>query len=404
METGLDGTANNISHGIGTLALEDSFLVTRTLSLSPLSPSQGDWQCLCHGVDRLHVGLYVEWGQHWRGLDNLLAAIKVQANNTNGIHATLGTVPCIAYAKGLGRTYRYHVKVPDVGDMFVAATPAPTTYPNVMCWVDCHTLWKHGPVGVAGMVEQLITRLGGIVRTVTPSRIDYCADFHVPHGITLDHLQRHRVGRKKVRPVMTGDRLETYTVGTEGAAITARLYDKVLQLNRHTGNAWTWDLWPQGYTARIWRVEFQLLRPALLSLGINSIDDVVNRAGGVWRYLTNKWLTFRSKDNANATRRTTEPGWKVVQDVAERFGPVLSVGRRIRGMSMPTRQKYLQLIAGCLPGYAARLGCRDLQTALAHLKRDMQAFYANADFAAKCDAKSAALGLPRPQQDAINAA
>jgi hypothetical protein len=417
---GLNDAGNNNGNTFGATTPAPSPLVTPSLSFpactySPASTTTSspapatEWVLLSSGVDKLHLGLYVEWGQAWRGLESVLAAGKVQAVNTDGIHATLGAAgPCIMYAKGLGNMYRYHVKH-DVGDLFIAATASPSTYPNVMCWVDGRTLWQLNPVGAAGAVAQVIQSLGGRVITVAPSRVDLCADFYIPSGLTFEYLQSRQVGKRKIRPEIVGDRLESYGIGAAGASITGKIYDKLLEIGKHTEKKWQRELWPQwttfASTARIWRMEFQLLKPALNDLGILTIDDIMAKGGGLWTYLTTQWVTFRVLDNSRSTRRTEDHGWQVVQAVAQRFGPAMTITRRIRGVNVPSSAHYLKLIAGCLPGYAARSGCPDLTTALTHLNRQIVHYFQQADFDAKYKAKSAALGIvAQPQNDASNAA
>jgi hypothetical protein len=348
-------------------------------------------------MDKLHVGLHVEWGQAWRGLESILAVGKIHAINTDGIHGTLGAAgPCLMYASGLRKMYRFHVKHP-VGDLYFAATPSPTTYPNVMCWVDNRMLWRMNGGGAAGAVAQVIESLGGRVMNVVPSRVDLCADFYIPTGLTFEYLQSRQVGKRKIRPEITGGRLESYGIGAAGACITGKIYDKLLELAKHTEKNWQRELWPLRTrctsTGRIWRVEFQLLRPALNDLGINSVDDIMARGGALWAYLTTKWVTFRVPDNNRSTRRTEDLGWRAVQAAAERFGPAMTITRRIRGMGVPSSAQYIKLIAGCLPGYAARNRCPDLATALAQLNREMTQHFRHADFAAKYNAKLAALGV-----------
>lgn len=383
-------------------------VVTQGVSLPPSAsatqPSAGI-AYLGHGADKLHLGLRVDWAEAWRSLGTYLMAKKVLAQNTAGVPGNWqGAGPFLVLPKGLGRRHSLHLKH-EVGDVFISNTPAPSTFPNVMCWVDNRVLLKLGVVGATAAVKNMVSALGGCITDVLPSRVDLFADFHVPGGFTFDFLQSRRVGRKqKVRPVLDGDALETFGLGDAGANITARIYDKAKELLRHSEQQWTREIWKDRPASDVWRVEFQLLRPALHDWGIESVEDIVAKAGALWSYLTGKWLTFRAHDNTHKSRRSIEPWWAAVQGVAQRFGPGLTMRRRIKGASVPSKDAYVRLIAGCLPGYAARLGRDDLHSAVNALVRDLLTFYTQAHFHSKYTAKRLALGIPEKPKDVGSAA
>jgi hypothetical protein len=382
-------------------------LVTLGISNSLSSLSAVDhFAYLGNGVDKLHLGLHVEWGPGWRSLESYLSAMKVRAHNTDGVSASWGMAGAfILLPRGLGRRYSFHVKHPLIGDVFITNAPAPPGFPNVMCWVDNRALSSLGVKGVAIAIRNVVAGMGGRVLSMVPSRVDLFADFHITGGLTLDFLQSKRVGKKqKVRPVLDGDVLETYSLGREGGDITARIYDKSKQMKLHTETQWTHSLWNACPGVDVWRVEFQLLRPALHAWGVESVDDVVSRASGLWSYLTHEWLTFRNDDNRHKSRRSIDPWWQAVQAVAVRFGPVLNLKRKIKGMSLPSKQSYVRLIAGLLPGYAARIGRGDPKGALSALAKDLTAYYRQHDFPAKYSAKRVALGIPDAPEASNSAA
>lgn len=96
----------------------------------------------------------------------------------------------------------------------------------------------------------------------------------------------------------------------------------------------------------------------------------------------------------NPSRRTTEPGWAAVQNVASSFGPVMFEGRDHNVGQRRDFRSFTQHMAGYLPGYAARLGCDDLDEALAMLTRDRRKYWRTRNFREACRTKRAELGLP----------
>jgi hypothetical protein len=369
-------------------------LVTPAVSNSISSVSDQPINYVWHGVDTLHLGIHVEWGPVWRELTSYLAAMKVRAYNTEGMPASWGAVGgFIVLPRGLARRYSFHVKHP-TGNFFITNTPAPVGFPNVMCWVDNRMILKLGLTGATAAVTQVINGFGGCVTQIVPSRVDLFADFYIRDGLTFNFLQSKRVGKKqKVRSTLDGDVLETYALGTEGASISARIYDKGKQLLKHGDQRWICEAWNNSKPSNIWRVEFQLLRPILHDFGVDSVDDILAKCGGIWSYLTKDWVSFRNRDNGNKSRRTIDPWWEVVQSVATRFGLAVPIKRRLKGSSVPSKDQYVRLIAGCLPGYAARTGNADLRGAVDALMRDVRRFFTKATFDEKYRAKRAALGI-----------
>jgi hypothetical protein len=116
-----------------------------------------------------------------------------------------------------------------------------------------------------------------------------------------------RVSRSpEQRPFMNGERLDTYYVGSSSGCVQARIYDKGLEVLAGGEKLWFADVWKVEQVRDVWRVEFQLRREVLKQLGIESLDDQVERAGGAWAYLTDTWLSFRQR-----TMRTCHGGRRI---------------------------------------------------------------------------------------------
>ena len=373
--------------------------ISNTPCTDPLPPPipLDDRTCssLRYGIDTLHLGLHIDWGFQWPEIEHALAALRVRALNTRGIPGRFGNAePFTFYPKGLGSYYRNHLKFSG-GDFYFSNTPAPCTCPNGVCWVDNWQLLERGVINATTTVTNTVAGLGGRVVKAVPSRVDLFVDLHIPGGLAQEFLDAGRVAKKQKRRVIgdQNDVLETYYVGKEGATITARIYDKPKELQNHypiegVGNS---DDQP---ATDIWRVEFQVLRPALQGWKINSVDDLLNKIGDVWKYLTSEWLRFCEQDNPHVSRRTVQSWWKVVQEIGPRLGPISSTPlRRTRGNVMPDKMHLVRLIAGCLANYAARIGESDPARAWQALGDDVKNIYRQQDFNAKYEAKRAELGM-----------
>ena len=45
-------------------------------------------------------------------------------------------------------------------------------------------------------------------------------------------------------------------------------------------------------------------------MDIHSLDELLDRLGGIWKYLTDSWVSLKHNDDLNVTRRTVHPFWR----------------------------------------------------------------------------------------------
>ena len=139
-----------------------------------------------------------------------------------------------------------------------------------------------------------------------------------------------------------------------------RIYDKSKEILK-SGKLWFCDLWKwETAPLDIWRVEFQIRRNGLKSFGINTLDDLPAKLGGIWSNLTERWFSLRLHDNDNRTRCSVHPWWQAVQSVAADLGSEILIERRRKPDSMAPAEWYISHAAGCLAAYAARMGIEDI--------------------------------------------
>jgi hypothetical protein len=94
--------------------------------------------------------------------------------------------------------------------------------------------------------------------------------------------------------------------------ISARIYDKILEIVTKSKKIWMFDIWGIDEVPkdrRIARVEFQLRREALKSFTINTIKDFFEHEENLWAHLTTEWLKFQSRPRTHHTQRKTLDWW-----------------------------------------------------------------------------------------------
>lgn len=356
---------------------------------APFSNMEG-WQCLACGVDTLHLSIYVQWSELWNQQLFDLEVAKEKASGTVGLPMNGGRF--LILPGGKPPSYRFHLQYPEF-QLYLSISREPEgKTPNVYGSIGSKCLWL-GSVGEAvALIVNEIVLLGGKVLSVKPSRCDLAADFRIPGGLSLDFLRSHRVPpHVKTSHHETGNRLETFYHGAKKSPIQLRLYDKGLEVERGGTKLWFRDIWKVDSLEDVWRVEFQIRRKFLKDCRINSIDDLVKSLGGMWEYLTDLWVTLRIPDDLNATRRTTHPGWLVVQQAASRFGEVRTLDRNCEN-DPASVDWYVSHCGGCLVSYAVRRRIGSLEAAIEEFRRDVLRYWGQRDFEEEYLVKSIKLG------------
>lgn len=356
------------------------------------NPEPTAWALLLTGIDTLDLGLYVRWDNQWEFMQARLETWKARAAGTPGVLIDdLPVGKAVMLAGGKPPMYRYHLQVPEF-HIFLGKSDTYTSTPNVYVSLTAHTLWHLGPEAAVSLVWGMIEDLGGQVDLVQPSRCDLCADFLVTGGLSLAFLRAHRVSRSRhTRHHETGNSLETFYIGSAKSPVTARIYDKGLEIHK-SKKLWFKQLWGGLETVEnVWRIEFQVRRPALKAWRIESMHELRQRAAGLWRMLTGDWLSLRLRDNPKAERRTVHPWWRVVHECSECFGSSTTLDRREREPS-DSAEWHEKHIAGCLSSYAAIKDIGNFDDALAAVSQSLRDQVNRKEFGERTAVKAIRLG------------
>ena len=193
----------------------------------------------------------------------------------------------------------------------------PTTRPSLMVDIRSETLWTEGPVNAVERIAAIFKELGAQVLEVKPSRADLCVDMLIDESVWTTDLAKNRVTRAvKSNLHFENDVMTGITIGL-GGPVSARLYDKFREVVTKSKKTWFFELWgldhePEGF--KIIRVEFQLRRPALKELGMESITDLFTVSDNAWAYCAERWLKFQDRPGNHHTMRKTFPWWETLQN------------------------------------------------------------------------------------------
>lgn len=356
------------------------------------SPLVTEFQFLLCGIDSLDLGLYVAWGSDWKRRLHALDKKKQQARKSGGLLISLPSGRnCIFKPGGKGESYRFHLQF-DAYNLFIGKAPRPGTSPNVYLSISAKVLWLNGIESALSWIALDLKAIGGgSIQQVQVSRLDLCTDFYVPGALSHEFLLSHKVTRNdKGKLFLDKNELQTFYVGDAKSPIQLRIYNKGLEVKQGGIKLWFLDLWKRESTDDIWRIEFQVRRPALKQFAINSLDDLKEKQAGLWNYLTTKWFSLRLPDNEKAERKTIHPFWSSVQECFKNHVPGSDgeIQRSYGASGAASPEWHLSHIDGCLSSFAALLGITNREEALHELQSRLTLRNNAADFTTACTKKA----------------
>jgi len=361
--------------------------VTRHVS----NPQVEEFQFLLCGIDSLDLGLYVIWGSDWKRRLQLMDKKKQQARKQGGLLIGLPSGrTCIFRPNGKCENYRFHLQF-EAYNLFIGIAARAGSSPNVYLSIDSKTLWFKGiETALSWITEDLKAIGGGSIKFVQISRLDLCADFLVPGGLSYEFLLSHKVTHnRKGNLFLDENDVETYYVGNKKSPIQLRIYNKGVEVQQKGGlKLWFLEYWQRESPENIWRTEFEIKRTDLRRFGINSLDDLKEKQAGLWLHLTSKWFSLRIPDNEKAERRTIHPFWCAVQKCFQQNAPSCEVKRIHKSAGTASPEWHLSHIDGCLSSFAAHLGITNRDDALHELQSRLTRRNNAADFKTACIKKA----------------
>jgi hypothetical protein len=248
--------------------------------------------------------------------------------------------------------------------------------------------------GIGWFRDALESEVGPILMTC--SRIDLHSDWQ---GWHLGGDDRSRFVCKATSRVLyedggvfTGFLFGRRKTGT----IAARIYDKTEEI-RKTGNAYWEDIWGPGYDSGlpVLRVEFEIGRQGLSEFGLQSPEDAIGAAGGLWMAAT-EWLSYRTPgEDGTRSRWAVAPEWEAVcrSSVAE---DPCGLSRVYEGLQRGNFQKIVPYLTGYLVSYAAVFGFDSVDQACEELVGVVRGFCLSKDlsFEKRVLVRRRELGIP----------
>lgn len=284
------------------------------MSISP--PLNIPCKPLLSGIDSLSLTIQVEWQNpdFFTLLDKAKAVAKEYETDCPLFTDTDQDVSFMVRPHGSsGYTWLIHGKeyALSIGNWF-----APKSRPSIKLDIRSETLWRYTPNDAYQRTLAFLEKQGAKVVAVKPSRVDLCMDILLPVDLWNLGLMDTAVTRSVFRaPYFERQTLTGFQFGK--GDIAARLYDKVLEIQRKSKKFWFYDLWkldviPEGF--KVIRVEFQMRRGVLKELGLDTLAATFPTLENAWAYASQKWLTFQDHPERQYHHRPVSSWWETVQN------------------------------------------------------------------------------------------
>lgn len=293
------------------------------------------------GVDTLEFGLdIIDYKKEFKPFLIEFKELKEEGQSLGKeLDITLNNLMLVVGLTGM-RFYAYRLTCND----FIIAFAQKTTLENPPVRVKFKSgfIWSYGYIGAYDKFLEWYSCFPGEIEKSRISRLDICID---TDEVEFNEDDKNKfITRAKSKTThfisdehSTGRKFTGFTIG-KGNPILARIYNKSEEI-KIKGKEWFKAIWLEnGWDGikDIWRIEFQLRRKALKELGIDKVEDFRSNEDGLYRYLTDKWLSI-DNDIWDTVKNSTEPNIehlirkKVIQGDIKRLinqtnGLLISIG------------------------------------------------------------------------------
>ncbi len=234
--------------------------------------------------------------------------------------------------------------------------------------VSSDLLAHKGPEAALDELMVILDELAGqYERFPTISRVDLFADFQTSFHLGKLDREAWVTRADGVDSYSRKGRFSGWVVGV-GGQISARLYDKTLEIAQKKHKPYLLDLWARAGRnpeLPVWRLEFQLRREVLDQLGIRSFASLMQNQGGIWGYATQNWLRLAEpqKADSNRGRWPTHALWAALAEIRWRLDDV-PLERKYSPARPPSEERLLRLFMAALTSFMAIHGLTNYQAGL----------------------------------------
>jgi len=207
--------------------------------------------------------------------------------------------------------------------------------------------------------REFFIRIGAVVESSTLSRVDICIDMIANIKFSgIEKLDTQISRSEKTSLHYSHKKLSGVSIGT--GDISCRIYDKIQEMaDKQDAVKTRFFLEKWQYVTEndhVTRCEFQLRRPALKEMQIDTFEQIKEKVDEVWSYLTRSWLRYASQSidrkNKNQGQAKTSIFWNVVQSAFLLTMPIT----RVQVINFCNIEALGKQIRGCMTTILASVG------------------------------------------------
>lgn len=324
----------------------------------PATDSHSPPLILRKGIDSLLVSVPGNISGYW---DAHLCEFKELAQSPDPALRALAVVELSGLRFELKGTGSHHYKFVLINNAYRIQLAGRNAKRLPLAYVQISSDWltQHGPRASLDQLLGVLGQLGEVEGEAKISRADLFADFTAPFRLN-DWDERAWICRaRKISRYTEGEVCSGWTVGM-GGELGCRLYDKTLEIQK-SGKDSLKPLWHQaGWNplSAVYRLEFELKREALKAHGVDSLDDLLTKLGGLWAYATQDWLRLSiPTTDENQSRWPTHPVWSVLSQVD--WDGISGASVPVRPDRAPSDERIYQSVMSVISSYMAVRGLDD---------------------------------------------
>ena len=297
-------------------------VLSNTPPLSSRGTGSEDW---------FEVAAYVDWNpDEWPKVHDRLEEYKALASNDDvpeefqwSVNGHQVNVDRMGARLGKGRKgpyFAYKMEYAGIDILIADRMRAHETIPNVILLITGTACLTNSSHGCLALGREFITRLGGMIMKDKLSRVDVALDMP---GVDMGEFEAaFNEDRYICRSKSIGYHKSTgVTLCFGESPLLLRIYDKLaesgIQSNALKRTYLIFYRWGGEVPKCASRVEFEIRREALKSVGIDTVSDYFEKRSDLVCYLTHHWFRMTihtvKRENKNQSRAKVSPLWQEVQ-------------------------------------------------------------------------------------------
>ena len=283
---------------------------------APANCIDGKHHILRSGVDSLYLSFK---GDLFKYIEETLTELKSLAQSDDPFEKADAVFEIEGHRfEVLGRGSRnYPFIIKDGAFNIQLSKPSSETLPLAYVQISSHCLTESGFLRPVQELKKVLAHLGTFSQ-IKVSRLDICCDFTTAVGLG-ELPEIGWVSRSNKRNCYFENEKFSGFVFGQGSRISARLYDKTLEITKSKKDYLKDLWWSEGWEmdCQVWRLEFQVMRSALVELGVSSFNDLVGTLDELWKYATAHWLRLVIPGNDKTKSRwPNHPLWTELQQAS----------------------------------------------------------------------------------------